>query len=362
MDAREATRLASSEPPGMMVGPNSYGMSFHTTSMLSPSSAGIMQNLRLPYNQVVTSVSRPSDDPSNSAGFHVEGLRPCGFTVSEPAKKKRGRPRKYGPDGSMALALAPLSSVVPGQINNNHNNDNNHTESSTHLSEPPYKRNRGRPKGSGKKQQLDALGAPGFGFMPHIITVKAGEDVASKIMAFSQQGSRTVCILSANGAICNVTLRQPATSGGTVTYEGRFEIISLSGSFLLMENGGTRSRTGGLSVSLAGSDGRVLGGGVAGMLMAAGPVQVVVGSFLADGKKPKPVHQPSLTPAPQLVGLGAPLATGSSPSQGPTSESSGEPGSPLNHSSGACNNIGQSIHSFSMYPSMGWGSHPANPH
>lgn len=45
------------------------------------------------------------------------------------------------------------------------------------------------------------------------------QDIASKIMAFSQQGPRTICILSANGAICNVTLRQPAMSGGTVTYE-----------------------------------------------------------------------------------------------------------------------------------------------
>lgn len=48
------------------------------------------------------------------------------------------------------------------------------------------------------------------------------QDIASKIMAFSQQGPRTVCILSANGAICNVTLRQPAMSGGTVTYEVYF--------------------------------------------------------------------------------------------------------------------------------------------
>lgn len=38
-------------------------------------------------------------------------------------------------------------------------------------------------------------------------------------MAFSQEGPRTVCILSANGAICNATLRQPALSGGTVAYE-----------------------------------------------------------------------------------------------------------------------------------------------
>ena len=56
--------------------------------------------------------------------------------------------------------------------------------------------------------------------------------------------------------------------------QGRFEILSLSGSFLLTEVGGQRSRTGGLSVSLAGPDGRVLGGCVAGLLTAASPVQV----------------------------------------------------------------------------------------
>lgn len=38
-------------------------------------------------------------------------------------------------------------------------------------------------------------------------------------MAFSQNGPRAVCILSANGAISNVTLHQDATSGGTATYE-----------------------------------------------------------------------------------------------------------------------------------------------
>jgi len=45
------------------------------------------------------------------------------------------------------------------------------------------------------------------------------QDIATKIMSFSQQGPRAVCILSANGAVSTVTLRQPATSGGTVTYE-----------------------------------------------------------------------------------------------------------------------------------------------
>ena len=45
------------------------------------------------------------------------------------------------------------------------------------------------------------------------------QDVSSKIMSFSQNGPRAICILSANGAISNVTLRQSAISGGTVTYE-----------------------------------------------------------------------------------------------------------------------------------------------
>lgn len=40
------------------------------------------------------------------------------------------------------------------------------------------------------------------------------------------------------------------------------------------DNGVTKSRSGGMSVSLSGPDGRVMGGGLAGMLIAAGPVQV----------------------------------------------------------------------------------------
>lgn len=48
----------------------------------------------------------------------------------------------------------------------------------------------------------------------------------------------------------------------------------MSGSYLLTDSGGSRNRSGGLSVSLASPDGRVIGGGVGGMLTAASPVQV----------------------------------------------------------------------------------------
>lgn len=56
--------------------------------------------------------------------------------------------------------------------------------------------------------------------------------------------------------------------------QGRFEILSLCGSFMPNEIGGTWSRSGGMSVSLGSPDGRVFGGAVVGVLVAASPVQV----------------------------------------------------------------------------------------
>ncbi|KAK9168440.1 hypothetical protein Syun_000580 [Stephania yunnanensis] len=148
----------------------------------------------------------------------------------------------------------------------------------------------------------------GGNFTPHVVTINTGEDVAAKIFSFSQKGPRAICILSANGAVSNVTIRQPGSSGGILTYEGRFEILALSGSFTISDNGdGVRSRTGGLSVSLAGPDGRVIGGGVAGLLMAASPIQVVVGSFMPNSHKPQKIkhHLEPLTASaiPGIPGL-----------------------------------------------------------
>ena len=45
------------------------------------------------------------------------------------------------------------------------------------------------------------------------------QDVAGKILSFAQKGPRGVCVLSANGAVSNVTIRQPGSSGGILTYE-----------------------------------------------------------------------------------------------------------------------------------------------
>lgn len=204
-------------------------------------------------------------------------------------KKKRGRPRKYGPDGSVSKSYSPMpiSGSAPSSAG----------------SYPSGKRGRGKSAASEAKQQPrydmvsmgDEFGrTDGANFTPHVITVNVGEDVTAKIISFCQQGPRAICILSANGMVSNATLRQSDSSGGTLTYEGRFEIVNLCGSFTPTEREGTRYRAGGLSVSLSSPNGQVVGGCVAGLLIAASPVQVIVGSFL-------PTNPPELKPKKHKV-------------------------------------------------------------
>ncbi|XP_060192335.1 AT-hook motif nuclear-localized protein 10-like [Lycium barbarum] len=276
-----------------------------------------------PYYPIMPPISSSPPPPPTEktyqvpiAGVSVSGdAAPVSVDPTiEQVKRKRGRPRKYAPPDGI---ISPLSLSAEGG---------------------ERRKGRGRPPGSGRKQQLPDLGSAGagIGFRPHVITLKAGEDVLAKLTAFSQSISQAVCILSANGSISNVTLQQAAISGGTVTYEGQFEILSLSGYFL-SESGGERSRTGGLSVLLAGPDGHVLGGGVAGVLTAASAVQVIVGSFGMEGQKQLKLDNSDAFGVPSALVFGASTAKSSS-SLGTVSESSGEPVSPHNQLAEASNN------------------------
>ncbi|XWS77053.1 hypothetical protein CRYUN_Cryun01aG0229600 [Craigia yunnanensis] len=267
MDRRDAMALSGSasyymQQRGITGSGSGTQSGIHGSPGIHPLSSPNVQ-----YQSSISAITMGSTLPvESSSGITPHSVNvgtPSAPPPSETVKRKRGRPRKYGPEGTVSLALNPASVTHPGTIT------------------PSQKRGRGRPLGTGRKQQLASLGewlsgSAGMGFTPHVITIAIGE-----------QGPRAVCILSANGAVSTVTLRQPSSSGGTVTYEGRFEILCLSGSYLLTNNSGSRNRTGGLSVSLASPDGRVIGGGVGGMLIAASPVQVIVGSFLWGGPKTK---------------------------------------------------------------------------
>ncbi|KAF3571033.1 hypothetical protein F2Q69_00060039 [Brassica cretica] len=130
----------------------------------------------------------PSEAATGASPHHV-GVHTIDAAAPPPhgetlMKRKRQQLRKYGQDGSVSLALSSSSVLT---INNS------------------SKRGCGQPTGSGKKQRLSSTvkqtlseiknqdcelmmpSSSGMSFTPHLIVVSIGEDIASKVIAFSQQ-------------------------------------------------------------------------------------------------------------------------------------------------------------------------------
>jgi predicted DNA-binding protein with PD1-like motif len=160
----------------------------------------------------------------------------------------------------------------------------------------PSRKPRGRPPGSKNKPKPPVIitRENGNAMRPHVLEVASGHDVWESVAEFARRRQRGVCVMGGSGTVTNVTLRQPTTPGATVTIHGRFEIISLSGSYLPPPSPTPPT---GLTISFAGASGQVLGGCVVGALTAASPVVVVATSFtgatydrlpLADDEPPLP--------------------------------------------------------------------------
>ncbi|KAK8945819.1 hypothetical protein KSP40_PGU009669 [Platanthera guangdongensis] len=192
------------------------GLSFHSPPRMAAAAQGAAGPESLnPGGGIISPISQAAG--ASSVPTSTEHPPPMPPLAMPPMKKKRGRPRKYAPDGSpLPMNPKPISASMPPAVEYT----------------PPalisMKRGRGRPSSLSPKQlpeveqeqtgEMVACSA-GANFTPHIITVATGEDVTMKIISFSQLGPRAICILSANGVISNATLRQPDSSGGTLTYE-----------------------------------------------------------------------------------------------------------------------------------------------
>ncbi|XP_019159553.1 PREDICTED: AT-hook motif nuclear-localized protein 23-like [Ipomoea nil] len=141
------------------------------------------------------------------------------------------------------------------------------------------RRPRGRPPGSKNKPKPPVIIArdSANALRAHIFEVGGGCDVFEAVASYARKRQRGICILCGSGAVDNVTLRQPAAAGAAVvTLQGRFEILSLAGSFLPPP---APPEATSLTVYLAGGQGQVVGGNVVGALIASGPVIVITASF-----------------------------------------------------------------------------------
>lgn len=97
------------------------------------------------------------------------------------------------------------------------------------------------------------------------------------VINYARKRGRGVCIFSGTGTVTNVTLRQPAApSGSVISLQGRFELLSLTGTVLPPP---APPGAGGLSIFLSGGQGQVVGGSVVGPLMASTTVILIAASF-----------------------------------------------------------------------------------
>ncbi|KAH0642193.1 hypothetical protein KY290_033793 [Solanum tuberosum] len=222
--------------------------------------------------------------PPRKSSAHGFPLSPTKFFESHGAcaseklsKKTRGRPQGFGEKNRPKNSVNHEDSSADGDF------------TSISSSKIPGKNPFGRPLCSGNKQKEEALDAVEVRWTRHLIFVHIGEDVVGKLITFLQRGPRpqVVCIISATGVICSVKLRESVIGGGTVTYEGQYDIISLSGSLLLPNNDDTLGIMGGLSVLLSRPAGSNICGIVEEMLKAASPVELVVSSYIPETEKPR---------------------------------------------------------------------------
>lgn len=192
------------------------------------------------------------------------------------------------------------------------------------------RRPRGRPPGSKNKDKppLIITRESANTLRAHILEIADGRDIFDCVASYSRRRQRGICVLSGSGSVTNVKIRQPPTAGGggggsVIALHGRFEILSLSGSFLPppAPPGATS-----LTVYLAVGQGQVVGGNVVGELTAAGPVILITSSFTNVAYERLPIDEEQEAAAAAVSGVGGTgVNNGGMTSAFPADPSSGLP-------------------------------------
>ncbi|XP_010266082.1 PREDICTED: AT-hook motif nuclear-localized protein 17-like [Nelumbo nucifera] len=188
------------------------------------------------------------------------------------------------------------------------------------------RRPRGRPPGSKNKPKPPVIITRDAecAMRPQVLEVPGGLDVVDAISRFVRRRNIGVCVLTGSGTVANVILRQPSTNpGATVTFHGRFDILSISATFLPPSATSLPSSVNGFAISLAGPQGQILGGSVVGPLLAAGTVFVVAATFSNPSYHRLPIEDEIPNSVTGNAGHSPPAPGGGEGSHPPSAESCG---------------------------------------
>ncbi|KAL7127715.1 hypothetical protein ABFS83_14G269900 [Erythranthe nasuta] len=143
------------------------------------------------------------------------------------------------------------------------------------------RRPRGRPPGSKNKAKPPVIitrDSSEPSMSPYVLELPPGVDVIESTASFCRKRNMGLSVLNGNGVVANVTIKQPSTTpGATVTFHGRFDILSISATIL--PAGALPVGNGSFTISLAGPQGQVVGGHVVGPLISAGTIYLIAASF-----------------------------------------------------------------------------------
>ncbi|KAM2508025.1 hypothetical protein FF1_030206 [Malus domestica] len=170
------------------------------------------------------------------------------------------------------------------------------------------KKPRGRPPGSKNKPKppIVITKDSGSAMKAVVLEISAGSDVVETIVQYARRRQVGISVLSGSGAVLNVKLRHPAgPHEPSLSLQGPFNLLSLSGSYIdsfpaVIACSSSPSAAGGgggsavvpmsgtysllacssFTICLAGAQGHVFGGIVAGKVVAASTVMVVAATFL----------------------------------------------------------------------------------
>ena len=158
----------------------------------------------------------------------------------------------------------------------------------TNLIPTPCSRNssrkrRGRPPGSKNKPKPPVVitRESESAMHPVILELAAGSDIVASMSDFSLRRRTAVSVLSGTGSVSNVTIRHPSSPSSNIILHGRFDLLSLSGTILLPTSSSSNSPNKGFSILMCGPQGQVIGGTVAGPLMAADMVMILAALYSA---------------------------------------------------------------------------------
>jgi hypothetical protein len=165
-------KVSPSPEQEVMAGREPFGL---PKTPATPPSAGSTQSLRMAYTTDGTAIFTPvisvsvlpataTYQPVGGSAVTASSLAGVGGNggAGEPVpKKKRGRPRKYGPDGSMSLALVPASMATapaPPGVSGAFSPNGPKATNAAPSASPDGAKKRGRPKGSTNKKHVPGLG------------------------------------------------------------------------------------------------------------------------------------------------------------------------------------------------------------